>query len=47
MATQSSIFLPGKSYGQRSLVVYKRVVHDLVTKQQQKLGLNVHFITTF
>ena len=35
------IFLPGKSHGQRSLVGYipwgyKRVGHDLVTKQQQK-----------
>ena len=34
------IFLPGKSHGQRSLVDYsvwgfKRVGHDLVTKQQQ------------
>ena len=34
------VFLPGKSYGQRSLVGYRpwgcqRVGHDLVTKQQQ------------
>jgi len=33
-------FLPGKSYGQRSLVSYspwghKRVKHDFVTKEQQ------------
>ena len=36
------VFLPGKSHGQRSLVGYsswchKRVGHDLVTKQQQKM----------
>ena len=52
MATQSNIFLPGKSHGQRRLVVYspwghKRVGHDLATKQQQKLELSIHFITTF
>ena len=34
-------YLPGKSYGQRSLAAYspwgcKRVVHDLVTKGQQQ-----------
>ena len=39
MATHSSIFLLGKSYGQRSLVGYvhggrKRVRHNRVTKQQ-------------
>ena len=39
MATHSSIFLPGKSHGQRSLASYspwgrKRVGHNLVTKQQ-------------
>ena len=42
MATHSSIasvFLPGESHGQRSLVGYspwghKRVGHDLVTEQQ-------------
>ena len=36
----TSVFLPGISHGQRSLVGYrpwgrKRVRHDLVTKQQQ------------
>ena len=40
MATHS-IFLPGKSHGQRSLVGYspwgrKRVRHDLATQQQQQ-----------
>ena len=39
MATHS-VFLPGKSHGQRSLVGYspwgrKRVRHDLATQQQQ------------
>ena len=38
--SNSLIFLPGKSHGQRSLVGYspwghKRVGHDLATKQQQ------------
>ena len=42
MATHS-IFLPGKSDGQRSLVgyslwVHKRVRHDLMSKQQQTLN---------
>ena len=37
------IFLPGESYGQRSLVGYnpqgrKRVLHDLATKQQQRIN---------
>ena len=37
----TSVFLPGKSYGQRSLVGYsprdhKRVRHDIATKQQEK-----------
>ena len=41
MATHS-IFLPGKSHGQRSLVGYspwglKRVGHDLTTKKQQEV----------
>ena len=40
MAQPTPVFLPGKSYGQRSLVGYsswghKRVGHDLATKQQQ------------
>ena len=40
MATHS-IFLPGKSHGQRSLVGYSpqglRVRHDLATKQQESI----------
>ena len=37
----TSVFLPGKSYGQRSLVGYspwgrKRVRRDIATKQQEK-----------
>ena len=40
------VFLPGKSYGQRSLTGYspqshKRIRHDLVTKQQRLLGPNI------
>ena len=37
----TSVFLPGKYHGQRSLVgnspwVFKKVGHDLSTKQQQQ-----------
>ena len=35
----TSIFLSGKSHGQRSQVDY-RVGHDLVTKQQQTIDLD-------
>ena len=38
------VFLPGKSHGQRSLADYSpwrcRVVHDLATKQQQKVYIS-------
>ena len=39
----TTVFLPGKSHGQRNLAGYspwgcKRVGHDLVTKQQTKCG---------
>ena len=42
--TRNPLFLPGKPYGQRSLVSYspwghRRVGHDLATKQQQHLNL--------
>ena len=42
----SPLFLPGKSHGQRSLVVYslwcgKRVRHDLATKQQYWFYSNI------
>ena len=45
MATHS-IFLPGKSHGQRSLVNYspwgcKRVRYNLVTRQQQPLNIKM------
>ena len=38
----TTVFLPGKSHGQRNLAGYspsghKRVTHDLVTKQQQEI----------
>ena len=41
-----SVFLPGKSHGQRSLASYspwdhKRVGHDWVTKQQQRKWMGV------
>ena len=41
----TSVLLPGKSHGQRNLAGYspwggKRVLHDLVTKQQQSRPLH-------
>ena len=53
------VFLPVKSHGQRSLVVYgllshNRVSHDLVTKQQQLIyyfscrsEFFIHFLKSF
>ena len=48
MATHS-VFLPGKSHGQRNLVGYspwgRRVRHDLVTEQQQ-IEFNINGVDT-
>ena len=43
------VFLPGKSQGQRSLVGYppwglQRVIHSLVTEQQQTTKLSTEFL---
>ena len=46
------VFLPGKSYGQRSLVGYspldnKRVRHDLVTQRQPQFQNTLFFFVCF
>ena len=47
--TTQSVFLPGKSHGQRSLVGYSYVVakvrHDLATKHRIKVTSGLQFMT--
>ena len=40
----TTIFLPGKFHGQRSLAGFKRVRHELETKQQSSKNTKVHLI---
>ena len=40
----TTIFLPGKFHGQRSLAGFKRVRHKLATKQQSSKNTKVHLI---
>ena len=40
----TTIFLPGKFHGQRSLAGFKRVRHKLETKQQSSKNTKVHLI---